>query len=122
MEEITNSFKEFFKLYFENSKNDNLYSWLSPAGEFYPVNTNHGKWAEEYLQTINPSKVLDYMFRRGWFRITRYGTRVYCHNPVIKPSGKALKALIDECIETNMMNIHWDNEDDDIILWSNDDY
>lgn len=129
MGEIINSFKQFYNLYLENYSR-NFYSWLSPSGTFYPVEQSHGDWAREYLIKTDPKysqpdsdkDYIDAMFRKGWFRITLYSNKIYCHNPIKKPSGKALKALIDECIEQHRMNIHWDNEDDDILLWVNSEY
>lgn len=65
---------------------------------------------------------MDLMFRKGWFRITRYADQVYCHNSVKKPSDKQLKILRDHAIEQGMRYIRWDNEDDDIVLWASEEY
>jgi hypothetical protein len=119
----TDSFKEFFKIYLEQLSKEVFYSWLSPSGQFFLVKTNHGTWAKEYLkQLAQTGDIMNIMFAKGRFRITRYGDTAYCHNTLTKPSGKALKALIDSCIENNMQFLKWDNEDDDIVLWTNDEF
>lgn len=128
---MTPQFNNFVKSFIkENYSRDNFYSWLSPSGEFHIFNDSHGEWAEKYLNKKGIDKgssesfgsVLNYMFKRGWFRITRYGDDIYCHNPFIKPSGKPLKELIDSAIENNMRLIKWDNEDDERIIWVNEEY
>lgn len=129
MEETINKFKDFFKIYLESRLVSVFYAWLSPSGQLHSVDTNHGEWAEKYLKSntldhssLQSDNMINLLFKKGWFRITRYGESVYCHNPFIRPSGKPLKSLIDNAIEYNIKNIRWDNEDDDIILWMNEDY
>lgn len=122
-------FIDFFRtVVSEYAQRSSMYSWLSPSGEFHPVTSgSHGQWANNFvkdqgLDVNEHSYSLDYMFERGWFRITYYGKDLYCHNNIRKPSGKCLTALIDAAIDQNMRSIRWDNEDDDIILWSNRDW
>lgn len=121
---IGDSFKQFFhKLFLENSSKDIFYSWLSPNGEFFKVipPDTHQEWAQKFL--VNPKgNVLDIMFRKGWFRITRYGDEIGCHNNFMRPSGKPFKQLIDTALENNMSSVEWDNEDDSRIIWTNSDY
>lgn len=120
---IGDSFKHFFhQIFLENSSRDLFYSWLSPDGKFYKITSpdTHQEWAQKFLATND--NVLDTMFRKGWFRITRYGDEIACHNNFVRPSGKAFKQLIDTALENHMSSVEWDNEDDSKIIWTNSDY
>jgi len=120
---IGDSFKHFFhKIFLESSGRDLFYSWLSPNGEFFKITSpdTHQEWAQKFLASND--NVLDTMFRKGWFRITRYGDEIGCHNNFIRPSGKPFKQLIDTALENNMSSVEWDNEEDSKIIWTNSDY
>jgi len=102
-----------FKQFLENR--ENLHSWLSPKGEFFPLfgHYNHGSWAQS-----NHNAQIDQMWKKGWFRINYYGTTLYAHNETMPLNQIQTKELIDSAIENHMEKVVWDSGNDEKVLWT----
>lgn len=105
-----------------NESNENLYSWLSPSGKFYPIpdDSNHAKYGLKILNDLNviPKHNVYYdLFKLGWQRITFLNRIVYSNNSYHKPNKRQLKELIDSTLLSGKTSIMWDNEEDYKQLW-----
>lgn len=119
---IGDSYKNINQVIHESS--EHLYSWLTPDGTFLPIQANHGNTARSFLihKGYHESDVFGEMFRRHYFRILFDNYDLYCHNNLYMPSLKQLSALKNLAIENNIKCIKWDNDEEDRILWCNDDW
>lgn len=76
------------------------YGWLSPEGEFHPVDwAQHGRWAEAYLRDkgIDAPYPGDELVRRGWILIhdPAHGVGKCTMNAKVKPTLAQKQFLID---------------------------
>jgi hypothetical protein len=102
-----------FKQWIENR--EILYSWLSPRGEFVPLN-GISHMDHSYSLGLN----IGDMWQKGWFRINYLGDKIYANNEKLFINDRQKKALIDAAIENNMNYIVYDSGEDEKIIWSKD--
>lgn len=100
-----------------------LYSWLSPSGEFKVMQIDflatHSTLATQLTglkYPLNMSK----LYGDGWQRITYYGYDIYSNNPTIAPNERQKKALINAAKKHNSQRIIWDNDDRSPVIWHAD--
>jgi hypothetical protein len=99
-----------------------MYSWMNVDGKIFSISSHskkdHGDLAKYLMADKNINT--DQMFQMGYLRITYYGDDLYAHNNINKPNLRQLKELKDIAIENHMKKIVWDNEDEDRVLWYNE--
>jgi hypothetical protein len=103
--------------------NKQLYSWVSPSGSIIPVPNRHThvSYGIKILKKlkIKPIKqTYAQLFKLGWCRVTYYLGSVYLNNSISKPTPKQIKEIKDEALMAGMKSVIWDNETDEIVLWS----
>jgi hypothetical protein len=107
-----------FKQWLISEGRDDLYSWMSPRAEVFPVpaGMGHSSWAKQFLK-----KLISEMWEDGWLRIAFYGVDLYAHNEIVAPNEKQKFELINLAIENGMKRVINDNAEDNEIMWTSED-
>lgn len=105
-----------------------MVSWLSPQGEFFPVQGSHEDTARNLVEKLNISPggksfapIEDpflNLLHRGWGRIQYVAKLLYFNNPYRAPNRQQLQELEYLAAENSMDEIIWDSDADEKILWS----
>lgn len=115
------AYKEHIRKILVESRKD-MYSWMNSKGKTFSIidyrKKDHGDLAK-YLLADASANYSD-MFSLGYLRITHFNNLLYAHNPLNKPNPQQLKSLKDIAIENRMLQVLWDSEEDDVVLWHND--
>jgi hypothetical protein len=126
-----------FKIWLNETNSNNLYSWLSPQGEFFPVyNSHHTEYAiklipeitDKHINIKNPAEARDLLFEKGWMRITyeKKSTSsglphitIYVNNSTTPPNRIQKAELIDfAIIKQNVFEIIYDNDTNEKTIWT----
>lgn len=105
------------------SSKEEMYSWLSPTGQFFPVDRN-GTHSEAAWLRFPPKPgdtkpdPLATAWQAGWYRITYMGGTLYAHNDLVPPNPSQKKALEDLAIEQHMEDVQIDHNGDLSTIWS----
>jgi hypothetical protein len=109
---------------------DSLYAWMNSSGKIYSnKGEGHFSSAKRIIQTLYNTETkgmmfaqsaYEFLFEKGWMRLTYIGNQLYCHNNKVRPTPKQIKELKDLAVENNMVRVSFDDEhsDDYKILWS----
>jgi len=114
---------------------ENLYSWLSPSGQFYPlINRNHGAKAQELINTkyknypviINMQKsgkynYYDMMYAIDFHAIRFVNSSIYTEHPSKRPTQQQMRSLIQTALENDFKRIIWDNWEETTVIWTPND-
>lgn len=98
---------------------ENLYSWLSVDGRFFPVKGKvHGEAARDIIGDYTTHNIETKMYRMGFVRVTYENDEMFAHNELHPPSDKQRRKLVDLAINTNINYIYYDKGEHFIPLWS----
>lgn len=112
---------------------ESLYAWMDPSGVIYSnKGEGHFSSAKRIIQTKYNAPIknmmfaqaaYEFLFEKGWLRLTYIGNQLFCHNNKLKPNSRQIKELKDLAIENNMVRISFDDEreEDYKILWTSRD-
>lgn len=108
-----------FKLWLESR--ENVYSWLSPTGKFFPVpiNSNHSIYANQLTNLKYPFS-MEKLFENKWFRIYFYKDQIVAHNNIYQLNDQQKNKLIELALEENFDFVIIDNEVKERVVWSRD--
>ena len=110
-----------------------LYAWMEPNGNILTNKYGEGHFhaAKRILSqkyNIPVDKIMfagesyQYLYDKGWLRLTYIGSDLFCNNNKIMPNQKQRKELKDLGIENNMNRVLYDNDEDDYkIIWTSGD-
>jgi hypothetical protein len=113
---------------------DNLASWLSPDGEFFPVSGNHFSYARAIYDKFVKGNInllpgyeqsssfdpLHAIMLAGWVRVTHVGKTLIAHNESRRTlNSTQKKALILLARQEAMEQIEFDTGEDSNVLWTN---
>lgn len=119
-----------FKLWLNEARYHDLISWLSPQGEFVPVKRYHfdeafdivKRYPEKSTTIKNAAEARDFLFEKGWMRITHNNRILFANNPVASPNKTQLSELKDlAIIRDHIQEIVYDNDVTERTLWNRDD-
>jgi hypothetical protein len=112
------------------NESESLYSWMDPSGGIISnKGEGHFQASRKILQSKYNVDVKDmmfadqtynFLFEKGWMRLTYLGKNLYCHNNKMRPNQKQLTELKNLAIENHMHNIYFDDEysEDYRSIWS----
>jgi hypothetical protein len=101
-----------------------LHSWLDPQGNFYPVQTSHYASAINIIQHLKiplDGNAVHSLMKLGWMRITYENTLLYANNGFKPLNSNQKKQLVDLAIENNIQKVVFDNDENERVIWSNED-
>jgi len=110
-----------FKLGLHEMRYEDIYSWLSPKGEFHPVKHFHNIEASDLAGIQDSTEARDHLFNTGWMRITGTYNTLYANSDKQIPNDSQKASLIRLATDRNMKSIEYDNNKRSVIIWSQDD-
>lgn len=119
------SFKDYFLI---TESRQEMYGWMAPNGRMFP-NTGddiHSDNAETLIQNFNIPKrgfhVYERMYYAGWMRVGYEANIIYVTNNQTPPNPNQMRFLKNLAERFHMKEIVFDNETNDRVLWSSEDF
>jgi hypothetical protein len=114
-----------FKLFWENytNKKSLFYSWISPTGKIFPVQSTHERAKYDIMkqENLKPRVKGEYadMFDLGFARLLLHNNTVYIQNDLNYPTPRQVKVVKDLCIENGIEEFRLDlGGRESRLLWS----
>ena len=114
----------YFKSWIIKEERDKLRSWLTPQGEFHPLQGKmHSDDALNFHSITSQyyKEAIEDLYKKGWQRVTNYVNTIMISNPYREPNRDQKEALINLAIEQNMSNVTYDNDKTETIIWDKSD-
>ena len=114
----------YFKSWIIKEERDKLRSWLTPQGEFHPLQgTMHSHDALNFHSRTSEffKEAQEDLYKKGWQRVTNYVNTIMISNPYREPNRDQKEALINLAIEQNMSTVTYDNDKTETIIWDKSD-
>ncbi len=109
-----------FKVWLCEARYNDMVSWLSPTGKFYPVEcTTHTDDAIKHVSAKNAAEAKDTLLKNGWMRVTYLNKNLYANNPHVAPNSSQKRELVDLALmRDNITHVIYDNDEDEKVIYS----
>jgi hypothetical protein len=90
-----------------------MQGWITPTGDF--IKLCLGITHSEYILKVGLK--MEIAYKLGYQRVTHIYQTLYTQNPVKQPSDRQRRNLISIAIEYGMLEVAYDDDENDTVLW-----